>query len=96
MSKTKQKPRFLTREQIDEVIAGLSAGDVIEAMGDDEVKVRGTKMIGLAFDSAAERMGVSNGVRGTHMISAADFEYLAKKLGGAINVDAPLSEGQPS
>jgi hypothetical protein len=84
---------FLTRDQIDEVIAGLTAGDLIEAMGDGDT-IKGTRMIGIAFDSAAARLGISNGTQGTHMVSVSDFKYLADKLGGAVNTDSPLSEGQ--
>lgn len=90
---TKKVPAFLTREQIDQVIAGLSAGDLIEAMGDGD-SIKGTKMIGIAFDSAAARLGISNGVAGTHLVSVSDFKYMADKLGAAVNIDSPLSEGQ--
>lgn len=92
----KKKPQvWFTREQIDEVIAGLSAGDLIEAMGDSDT-IKGTRMIGIAFDSAAERLGMSNGVSGVQMVHVADFKYMADGLSKAVNVEGPLSEGQES
>ena len=93
MSRAKAAPVFLTREQIDQVIGGLSAGDLIEAMGDSDT-IRGTRMIGVAFDSAAARLGISNGVSGVNLVHVSDFKYMAEKLSGAVNIDSPLSEGQ--
>lgn len=93
MSRAKAAPAFLTRQQIDQVIGGLSAGDLIEAMGDSDT-IKGTRMIGIAFDSAAARLGISNGVSGTHLVSVSDFKYMAEKLRDAVNIDSPLSEGQ--
>lgn len=87
------KVSFLTREQIDQVIAGLSAGDLIAAMGDSDT-IKGTRMIGIAFDSAAERLGMSNGVSGVNMVHVSDFKYMAESLSKAVNIDSPLSEGQ--
>lgn len=93
MSRAKAAPMFLTREQIDQVIGGLSAGDLIEAMGDSDT-IRGTRMIGVAFDSAAARLGISNGVSGVNLVHVSDFKYMAEKLSSAVNIDSPLSEGQ--
>lgn len=90
---TPRKDDWFTREQIDEVVAGLSAGDLIEAMGDSDT-IKGTRMIGIAFDAAAARLGMTNGVSGVQRVRVSDFKYLAEKLGGAVNMDGPLSEGQ--
>lgn len=81
---------WLTREQIDQVIEGLSAADLIEATGDGR---KDAAVAGAAFDSAAARMGVSNGTPATQHVKASDFSYMATQLGEAINVDGPLSEG---
>ena len=80
---------WLTREQIDEVIAGLSAADLIEGTSNGR---KDAAVAGAAFDSAAARLGISNGTPATQHVRAADFQYLASQLGEAINVDSPLSE----
>lgn len=85
--------RWLTRPEIDQVIAGMSAADLIDAMGDEE-RIKGTKMMGAAFDSAAARLGLSNGSPASQHIALADFQYMAEALGKAVNVESPLSEGQ--
>ena len=67
---------WLTREKIDEVLENLSAADLITATGDGSQS--GAKMAGLAFDSAAARLGISNGTPATAHVRAADFKYLAR------------------
>lgn len=90
----KKKPQvWLTREEIDQVVAGLSAGDLIEAMGDSDT-IKGTRMIGIAFDAAAARLGMTNGVSGVQRVKVSDFKYMAEQLGAAVNLDGPLSERQ--
>ena len=79
---------WLTREQIDEVVANLSAADLIEGTSNGR---KDSQVAGAAFNSAAARMGVSNGTSGTEHIRAADFAYLANAIGEAINIDSPLS-----
>ena len=81
---------WLTREQIDSVLDGLSAADLILATGDGSRQ--GAAVAGAAFDSAAARMGVSNGTPASQHVRAADFTYLATKMGEVINVDSPLSD----
>lgn len=81
---------WLTREKIEEVLANLSAADLIEATGDGTAQ--GAKIAGTAFDSAAARMGVSNGTPATQHIRAADFAYLANRIGEVVNIDSPLSD----
>ena len=83
---------WLTREQIDQVIRGMSAADLIKALethGDGSVA-----MPVAAFDLAAERMGLSNGSPASAHVSMADFKYLGNEIGKAVNVESPLSEGQ--
>lgn len=84
---------WLTREQIDQVIEGMSASDLITAMGDGE-GIKGPLMAGQAFDSAAARLGVSNGTPATQHVRMADFAYMANAITKAVDVDNPLSEGQ--
>lgn len=83
--------QWLTREQIDQVIAAMSAADLIAAIGDGE-KIQGAAMAGKAFDAAAARLGISNGTPATTHVSMADFGYLANAIGEAVNVDSPLSD----
>lgn len=85
---------WFTREQIDEIIAGISAADLLEAIGDG-TGLKGAKMLGIAFDSAAERSGYSNGTSATAHVRASDFKYLADTLGKVVSVDSPLPEGTP-
>lgn len=77
---------WLTREEIDEVIGGLSADDLIEATS---AGVRDAKIAGVAFNRSAARNG--KGEDATQRVKAGDFVYLATAIGGVINVDAPLS-----
>lgn len=84
---------WLTREAIDHVIAGMSAADLIDAMGDED-RIKGTKMAGAAFDAAAARLGLSNGSPATQHIRVSDFQYMAETFGKAVNIESPLSEGQ--
>jgi hypothetical protein len=80
---------WLTKDQIDEVIAGLSAADLIEGTANGR---KDAQVAGAAFDSAAARLGLSNGTPATEHIRAADFGYMAERLGEAINVDSPKSD----
>jgi hypothetical protein len=84
---------WLTREQIDQVIEGMSASDLITAMGDGE-KLKGPQMAGAAFDSAAARLGLSNGTPATQHVRMADFAYMAGEITKAVNIESPLSPGQ--
>lgn len=87
---------WLTREQIDQAIDNLSAADLIEGMGDSETRVVGTRMLVQAFDSAAARIGLSNGAPAMQHVKASDFKYLAQRAKEVINVDGPLPEEQES
>ena len=83
---------WLTREQIDQVIRGMSAADLIKAL-----EIHGDKSLAMpvaAFDLAAERMGLSNGSPASGHVSMADFKYLGNEIAKAVNVESPLSEGQ--
>jgi hypothetical protein len=80
---------WLTREQIDEVVANLSAADLIEGTSNGQ---KDAQVAGSAFNSAAARMELSNGTPATQHVRAADFGYLAERIGEAINVDSPKSD----
>jgi hypothetical protein len=79
---------WLTREQIDEVVANLSAADLIEGTSGGK---KDAQVAGSAFNSAAARMEYSNGSPATEHVRASDFAYLAERIGEAINIDSPLS-----
>lgn len=81
--------QWLSRAQIDEVIAGLSAADLIEGTSNGR---KDAAVAGAAFDSAAARLSLSNGTPATQHVRAADFSYLAERIGEAINVDSPKSD----
>jgi hypothetical protein len=80
----------LTREDIDVVVSGMSAADMLEATEDDTGKRRnGTKMLRVAFDGAAERAGY--GANATERVPVGLFKYYAESMGGAVNIESPLS-----
>lgn len=83
---------WLTREQIDKIIEGMSAGDLVKALG--QYPDGSVQMPIAAFDLAAERMGLSNGSPASDHIRMSEFKYLGEAIGEAVNVDSPLSEGQ--
>lgn len=79
----------LTREQIDFVLDNMTGADLIEHIGDG---TQGAKVAGGAFDSAAARLGVSNGTRAMELVGISDFTYLTTKLSEVMNLDSPKSE----
>lgn len=84
---------WLTHEQIDEVVAGASADDIIEAMAAypnaAEAPLKLTREI---FNRAADRLGYSNGASASQMVKASDFKILTEKLSGLLSVDSPLED----
>ena len=88
MAKTETK--WLTREQIDEVIAGMSARDLIDASAGD---ISNGERAGMAFDSAAKRLGLSNGTPATASVKASDFLYLGQMMNEVMGNDSPKSQG---
>lgn len=80
---------WLTREQIDSVLAELSADDLIEAT--DAGAGKGARIAGLAFNSAAQRVLGQADASYTTRVRAADFRYLSEALSEAVNIDSPLS-----
>ena len=87
--------QWLTREQIDEVVASVSAGDLVDALPEGAMTESGaTRMAVAAFDAAAHRIGTSNGVRAMERVRAADFRYLAQRMGELTSISGPLSSEQ--
>lgn len=84
----------LTREQIDTVLEGMTGADLIEHIGDGQTG--GAKIAGNAFDSAAARMGITNGVRAMELVGVADFQYLVTKLTEVMALDSPKAEQEAS
>lgn len=90
---------WLTREQIADVVDKMSASDLIGASTEDG-KLSNAQRAGLAFDSAAARLGVSNGTPATDHIKASDFLYLAEVIGEVMGPGSPKADAtqdsQPS
>jgi hypothetical protein len=91
MAKGTTSVEWLTREQIDSVIEQISAGDLIEAMG-DSANPPGHKVAAAVFNAVGERAGLANGVAASHRVRLADFQYLAQQIGEAVNISSPKSE----
>ena len=85
---------WISRDQIDRVIESMSARDLVDAMDQYDPKEKSTQYAMAAFDSAAERVGLTNGSPGSAHVRMADFAYLASAIGEAVNIESPLSEGQ--
>ena len=79
---------WLTREQIDSVLTELSADDLVQAYPADPENP--LKLPMAVFTNAAARHGIDNAIQ---RVRLADLNYLAGKIGEAVNVDSPLSEG---
>ena len=84
-------PNFLSREQLDSILQGMTARDIFAAMPTDAGKVNGSDIAGQAFESAAERQG--HGAEALDRVKPADALYLASELGEALSVDSPKADG---
>lgn len=84
---------WLTREQIDAVLAELSADDLITAA--DAAGVGSSGRAAISFNAAADRVlgSAGEGQKWTQRIRATDFKYFADQISEAVNLDSPLSEG---
>lgn len=80
---------WISREDIDRIIDGLSADDIIEAVG--EGRTASAKVAGAAFNHSAERLGF--GEKATTRVSLQDFQYMANRIGEVVNLDSPLPAG---
>lgn len=90
---SKAEVKWLSREDIDAIIADMSAADLLEASGGD---LSGPQVAGVAFDAAAKRLGKTNGTSATSHVRPADLRHLVKAVGEAASEDSPLSSGQES
>ncbi len=84
---------WLSRADIDRVVANLSADDLIESgLAGTTDSTESVRAGGRAFNMAAERLGLSNGSPATQHMHAADLGYFANALKGAMDIDSPKSE----
>jgi hypothetical protein len=82
--------QWLTREQIDRVIEGLSADDLIESgMAGETDQTKAIGAAARAFNAAAARLGISNGTTATAVMRATDLRYFAEALKAYMDIDAP-------
>lgn len=82
---------WLTREQINEIVAAISTDDLIES-GLTETSGDSTKAVKAmrdAFNLAAESIGLSNGVVASKLVRATDLTYWSEALSAAVDVDSP-------
>jgi len=88
---TKQSgANFLSREQIDTILEGMTARDIFAAMPDSTEKVNGSKVASIAFESAAERQG--HGAGALDRVKPLDGMYLASAIGELLSVDSPKAD----
>lgn len=87
--------KWLTPAQVDEVIDNASTSDIIEAgaLFPDMSGEQALQFSQEVFNRAAERIGLTNGVKGTEMIRARDFGAWTDKMGDLMRADNPLSAG---
>lgn len=79
----------LTREQIDFVLDNMTGADIVDHIGDGTL---GAKVATGAFDSAAARLGLTNGTRAMELLSVKDFMYMAGQFQEVVNLEGPKSE----
>lgn len=84
-------PAWLTRADIEAVIEGMNADDLIEGVASKGDAGGGVLLVRAAFTRAAERLGY--GPEATARVRGSDFQYLALRLGEVVNVESPLSVG---
>jgi hypothetical protein len=83
---------WLERTDIDRILDGLSAEDLIESLAMENVPQ--IKKITDSFNRAALRLGASTETEpALQRVRAQDLKYLTTRMGEVINVDSPLSEG---
>lgn len=90
------EPQWLSHEDIDKIVAAISADDLIEsglteAEGDP---TKGLKAGKAAFNSAAEFIGMSNGSPASRHIRASDVTYWTEAISAGINVNSPKQRGR--
>lgn len=86
---------FLSRDQITEIIDGMTARDIFNSVPDAEPgKLKGSAMAGAAFEAAAERQG--HGKETLDRVRPVDAIFLANLLGEAFSAEDPKVEGGES
>jgi len=93
-----KEPEWLTREQIDSIVAAISADDLIESGLADAGDDRGAavKSARNAFNFAAETLGLSNGTPASKHVRPGDLTYWTNAISEAVNVDGPKVESTKS
>jgi len=87
------KTEWLTRDDIDRVVANLSAEDLIDSgiTGTDD-KAEATRAGARAFNASAERLGLSNGTPAMAHVRGSDLMYFANALKESLDIDGPKSD----
>lgn len=80
---------FLTREEIDQVIGGITSRDLFASLSGVTGQVEGGQIAGKVFEAAAERQG--KGKEALDRVSIFDGIYLATALGELFS-DGPKEE----
>lgn len=80
---------FLTRAEIDQIIAGMTSRDLFNAMPQGEV-VAGAEIASRVFEKAAERQGF--GMEALDRVHMSDAVYLAGLLGEVFTQDSPKGD----
>lgn len=80
---------FLTRPEIDLILATITSRDLFAALGGQTGEVQGGEVAGKVFEAAAERQGFGKGTLDRVKIS--DGIYLASALGELFS-DGPKGE----
>jgi hypothetical protein len=86
---------FLTREQIDSILDGMTARDIFAAMPEDPgSQAKGSEIAGNTFEKAAERQG--HGTEALDRVRPADAVYLAGALGEVFTLAGPKADAGES
>lgn len=80
----------LTREELAQIIDGMTARDIFAAAPSGEGVSSGSETAAKAFESAAERQGFGSGA--LDRVGAADAIYLAGAIGEALNMGGPKAD----
>ena len=93
---TKQSgPNFLSREEIDSILQGMTARDLFAAMPSASgLEQAPAETAGRTFELAAERQGYGAGA--LDRVKIGDAVYLSTELGGVMSADSPKAEDTES
>jgi hypothetical protein len=84
--------RKLSRIQLQKIVSGMTARDMIETMPEDAdgLRLNSKKFVGAIFDAAAERQGF--GEKALDRVGIGDAGYLSELLAGALNAGSPKAD----